>query len=106
MAAVGADPTAKRAILAAIVETLPRLGAGDPVCVGALVVLEREDGAEVRYLVLPCAGGRRVVHGGSTVTAVSPGSPLGRSLLGKGIDDEVIARTPRGLTALVVVDLA
>jgi transcription elongation factor GreB len=67
---------------------------------GAWVTLEEESGAQVRYRVVgpdesdPAAG-----H-------ISMDSPLGRSLLGREEDDEVVVARPRGRTTYVVLDIS
>jgi transcription elongation GreA/GreB family factor len=49
-------------------------------------VVEVEEDGETRALYLAGAGGGLVLEGG--VTVVTPTSPMGRALLGKGEDDE------------------
>ena len=57
--------------------------------VGSLVKLEYKTG-EVRFLFIgPASGGLVVSLSGSSVIVITPGSPLGKALLGVGIDDEV-----------------
>lgn len=64
---------------------------GAPIRLTALVTLENGEG-EVRRLFLgPAAGGMRIQDGAAEVMVITPGSPLGRSLLGKQVDDEVQA---------------
>jgi transcription elongation factor GreB len=64
---------------------------------GAWVVLERGDGAEVRY---------RIVGPDETDAAanhISMDSPLGRALLGKSLDAQVSVLLPSGSTTFTVV---
>jgi transcription elongation factor GreB len=64
---------------------------------GAWVTLERADGIEVRY---------RVVGPDETDAAsgyISMDSPLGRALLGKGLDAQVTAVLPSGSTTFTIV---
>ena len=57
--------------------------------VGSLVKLEYKTG-EVRFLFIgPASGGLVVSLSGSSVIVITPGSPLGKALLGVGVDDEV-----------------
>lgn len=63
-------------------------GKADPVAAGALVELEDDDDARL-YLVLPYGGGTEVEHDGRSVTVVTGTSPLGRSLLGRVVGDDV-----------------
>jgi transcription elongation factor GreB len=67
---------------------------------GAWVTLEREDGVEVRY---------RIVGPDETDAVaghISMDSPLGRALLGKGLDAQVSVALPTGNTTFTVVAVA
>jgi transcription elongation GreA/GreB family factor len=57
----------------------------------ALITLEDEAGAQRRLFLGPASGGLKVKDGGSEVVVITPGSPLGRGLLGKQTGDEVQA---------------
>ncbi|HWU85717.1 MAG TPA: GreA/GreB family elongation factor [Kofleriaceae bacterium] len=81
---------------------LRAFGAADRIAMGALVLVE-EDGREHRFFVAPHGGGT-VLAGGAQV--VTPGSPLGRALLGRRVDDEVEVRLPGKLRSFVIVALA
>ena len=67
---------------------------------GAWVTLEDEEGERVRYRVVgpdesePSAG------------LISMDSPVGRSLMGRGVDDEIEVRRPRGETTYVVLEIS
>lgn len=64
---------------------------------GAWVSLERNDGVEVRY---------RIVGPDETDAAggyISMDSPLGRALLGKGLDAQVSVELPAGSTTFTIV---
>jgi transcription elongation factor GreB len=64
---------------------------------GAWVTLERNDGAEVRY---------RIVGPDETDAPagfISMDSPLGRALLGKGLDAQVAVELPAGSTTFTIV---
>jgi transcription elongation GreA/GreB family factor len=67
---------------------LPQLD-GDAAA-GALVELEAEDGATRVLFLAPVAGGTEVMVDGTAVQVVTPASPLGAALLGRGQGDEVI----------------
>jgi len=54
----------------------------EEVAAGALVTTEDDNGLERRYLVLPGAQGDTLGAGEEAVTAVSPSSPIGSSLIG------------------------
>jgi transcription elongation GreA/GreB family factor len=55
---------------------------GEPVGLGALVVLEAA-GKRIDYFIGPRAGGTEVEQDGRSVMVITPQSPLGRQLLGK-----------------------
>lgn len=54
----------------------------DKIAAGALVETEDDTGLERTYLVLPGAQGDTLGSGKEAVTAVSPSSPIGSSLMG------------------------
>ena len=60
----------------------------DLIKMGALITVEDDQG-EIIYFLGPDGGGARVTYQDQQVTVVTPGSPLGRALLGKGVGDEV-----------------
>jgi len=74
----------------------------DKVALGALVTLEDDDGSHAHYFVLPAEGGRKLGDDGAPVRVVTPDSPLGKALIGKSLDDDVIVRTPKGTRECVV----
>ncbi|HEY0192468.1 MAG TPA: GreA/GreB family elongation factor [Kofleriaceae bacterium] len=89
------------AVAAVTALALRRFGPGDPVAISAVVTLD--DDGETKRLWLAPAGGGGVVAG--DVQVVTPGSPLGRAVLGKRVDDEVELRLPgkqRTLTVLAI----
>ena len=61
---------------------------GEPVSLGALVVLEGM--TTNHYFIGPRAGGTEIVHEGRTVLVITPQSPLGRQLVGKKQGDLVL----------------
>ncbi|MDB6114459.1 MAG: hypothetical protein JWQ83_604 [Lacunisphaera sp.] len=56
-------------------------GPGEPVSIGALVVLE--GGTPLYYFIGPRAGGTEVSCDGRSVMVITPQSPLGRQLVGR-----------------------
>jgi transcription elongation GreA/GreB family factor len=72
------------------------LGPGDVVRSGALVGLRDEDGRELLYFLAPAGGGERLEVGGASILVVTPQSPLGASLLGARVDDELEVELPGG----------
>ncbi|WP_141063750.1 GreA/GreB family elongation factor [Pseudomonas lactucae] len=57
--------------------------------IGTLMGLEDENGRQQWLFLAPDAAGLKVDVVGQPVTVITPRSPLGKSLLGKCIDDEV-----------------
>jgi transcription elongation GreA/GreB family factor len=73
--------------------------------VGSLLKLEYETG-EGRFLFIgPASGGLAVSLAGSSVIVITPGSPLGRALLGGAIDDEVSVDVSGGASKARIVGL-
>jgi len=71
----------------------------DRIFFGAWVTLEDEEGEELVY---------RIVGPDETDAAsraISMDSPMGRSLLGKEVDDEVSVRRPRGNAHFTVIEI-
>ncbi len=64
---------------------------------GAWVTLEDEAGAEVRYRIVGPD------ESDATSGLISIASPVGRSLIGKQVDDEVVVRRPKGETTYTVL---
>jgi transcription elongation GreA/GreB family factor len=56
---------------------------------GALVALESATGARQWFFLGPDAAGLKLEFEGCPVMVITPRSPLGQSLLGKEVDDEV-----------------
>jgi transcription elongation GreA/GreB family factor len=74
----------------------------DEVGLTALVgLLSRDRNAQVVFLV-PCAGGEVVRVDDTSIQCLTPGSPLGRALLGREVGDEVVVRLPGGDQALTL----
>ena len=68
---------------------LKEFGPDDAIALTALVGVEDDHGGEAIYLVVPCAGGETLEVDGRTIKTLTPGSPLGTTLLGCYADDEV-----------------
>src|SRR5262245_11640257 len=73
--------------------------AAKPIAIGALVVIE-EDSRRQTLLLAPQGGGRTLANG--PVQVVTPASPPGRALLGKGLDDLCEVRVGNRLRELVI----
>jgi transcription elongation GreA/GreB family factor len=68
---------------------LPVFAGDAPVQSGALVELEDDDGGTRLLFMAPHAGGTELSVEGMSVLVVTPGSPLGAALLGRGVGDDV-----------------
>ncbi len=62
-----------------------------PIRLTALVTLENGEGTLRRVFLGPQAGGKIIADGDGEIVVITPGSPLGRSLLGMRSGDEVKA---------------
>lgn len=60
-----------------------------PIRLTALVDLENEEGSVKRVFLGPQAGGMKISDGAGEVVVITPGSPLGRRLLGLRKGEEV-----------------
>jgi len=67
-----------------------------PIALGAIVALEGDDDDAFWYLLAPAGGGARLELGATSMTVVTPESPVGRALLGRREGDDVEIRTPQG----------
>ncbi len=70
-----------------------------PIRLTALVTLEDLAGAVKRIFLGPQAGGMKIGNSDDEIVVITPGSPLGRSLLGLRSGDEVKA----GATSFTIV---
>jgi transcription elongation GreA/GreB family factor len=77
----------------------------DPIALGALVTLERDD-AMHRTVFLAPAGGGVVLQAEPPIHVVTTETPLGRAILGKHLDDEVTLRIAYETRTFVVVELS
>jgi transcription elongation GreA/GreB family factor len=92
--------TLKETIAALRALRLRSFGPEDPVAltaIVALVTLDVPDAEETLYFLVPSAGGERLMIDDVTLHSVTPGSPVGRELVGRTVDDEVEVELPGGL---------
>lgn len=71
--------------------TLQNFDDDTPIRLTALVNLEDGEGVVRRLFLGPQAGGMKIADGDGEIVVITPGSPLGRSLLGLRTGDEVRA---------------
>ena len=62
-----------------------------PIRLTALVTLEDGEGNMRRFFLGPQGGGLKIADGNTEIVVITPGSPLGRGLLGRRTGDEVKA---------------
>ncbi|MFH1192839.1 MAG: hypothetical protein V1656_00775 [Candidatus Jorgensenbacteria bacterium] len=69
--------------------------------IGSLVIAER-DGKEARYFILPEGNGVTLSIGDKMCAIITPGSPLGKVLIGKAVGEEfALGGTPSRLSGKV-----
>jgi hypothetical protein len=86
---------------------------GDPAALSALVEVELDQGGSVGgsdvervlYLLSPTGGGLRLEESFGSIVVVTPGSPIGRALVGKRSGADVEFRTPQGLRQGVILSV-
>jgi transcription elongation GreA/GreB family factor len=83
---------------------LGALPAGSPAAVGALITLETK-GRQTRYFLGPRSGGIEATVDDTTVTVVTPSSPLGRQLVGQRVGASVQLPGRGGPVKHTLVDL-
>ncbi len=74
-----------------------------PIALTAWVTLEDEEGGRTHTFVAPAGGGTKLTLGARTIAVVTPGSPLGRALLGKQEGDDVELSSPSGLKSFYIL---
>jgi len=100
-----ADGLAKQALAAAEaiaeIEKMPprKFRGDDPIDLGALVEMEFP-GAREWFFLAPSGGGTEVLHDGTTVTVITPESPLGSQLPGSRVG----ARTSNPAARIIGVE--
>ena len=78
-------------------------GAGEPISLGALVVLEGR--SRSHYLVGPRAGGTEIEADGQAVMVITPQSPLGRQLMGRQQGDTLAVGTGGTSTTMLIASV-
>jgi transcription elongation GreA/GreB family factor len=80
-------------------------GDDDAVALGAVVRLLIDDD-EASYFLVPAAGGTKVQVDGREIALVTPAAPLGRSLLGRRVGDELTLRVKGRVREVELVEIA
>jgi len=86
--------------------SLKPLSTDSTVVLGALVTVESAAEEPQLYFLVPAGAGETLTTEGLTIKVVTPGSPLGRSLLGSAVGDEIRVRSPMGPRELSIVGLS
>ena len=81
-------------------------GADDDIIrLSSLVTLEQADGATKMMFIGPIEGGLKIEHQGKTIMVITPGSKMGRELIGKSVGDSVEIRTGTSSTEYEIVEV-
>ena len=100
-----ADGLARQALAAAEamaeIDKMPqrKFTGDDPIDLGALVEIEFP-GAREWFFLAPSGGGTEVQHEGTTVTVITPESPLGSQLIGSRLGDRTTVPAARIIRAV------
>ncbi|MBK7977812.1 MAG: GreA/GreB family elongation factor [Deltaproteobacteria bacterium] len=81
-------------------------GADDPIALSALAGLEDQDGSISVVFVVAGGGGEALDVDGVSIRPVTPGSPLGRALVGAEAGDSVEVDLPGGRRELTITWVA
>ncbi|GAC1598861.1 MAG: hypothetical protein NVS3B20_20880 [Polyangiales bacterium] len=76
----------------------------DAIAISALVAVECDQTRSI-YFISPTGGGMQARVGQTEVKVVTPVSPLGQALLGKGVGDEVEVQARQGLRVYAITGL-
>jgi len=79
-----------------------RFGPDDAIALSALIGLEDEAGGCSVVLLVPGGAGETLTIDGETIQPVTPGSPLGRALIGCRAGDDVEVELPGGTQQLAI----
>ena len=85
---------------------LADFGDDDPIGPTALVGLRDEEDNESIYFLVAVGGGERLSVGGMAVQTITPQSPLGESIAGRSLGDEIEVYAPGANGSLLIAWLA
>lgn len=86
--------------------TVQDYSANDVIAIGALVTLIDQDEKSLLLFLAPVSGGLKFVFEERTIILITPSSPLGKRLLGKGVDDEFELGTVQHKKHYLIGDIA
>ncbi len=80
--------------------------ADDPIAMGALVGLVDETGKSLTCFISPCAGGQAFSYDAKSGMLITPNSPLGKSIMGSLLEDEIKVSIGRDVKIYEITYLA
>jgi len=78
----------------------------DTIRLTSLVTLEDADGATRTVFIGPIEGGLKIVHQGKEIVVITPGSPMGRELLGKSVSEAIKIEAGTSRTEYEIVEVS
>jgi len=75
----------------------------DTIRLTSLVTLDDDDGTTKEVFLGPAEGGLKIEHHGKEIVVITPGSPMGRELIGKGVGDTVVIEAGKCRTEYEIV---
>jgi len=83
-----------------------RLSQTPAVQLATLVTLEDTAGTIKKLFIGPTEGGLKIEHLGEEIVVITPGSPMGRELLGKSAGDTVVIEAGANLSEYEIVEVS
>jgi transcription elongation GreA/GreB family factor len=83
----------------------PKGAADDTIRLTSLVTLEQADGTVKMMFIGPIEGGLKIEHQGKTIMVITPGSKMGRELIGKSVGDSVEIKSGTSSMEYEIVDV-
>ena len=77
----------------------------DTIRLTSLVTLEQADGATKMVFIGPIEGGLKIEHQRKAIMVITPGSQMGRKLIGKSVGDSVEIETGTSRTEYEIVEI-
>ena len=88
-----------------IYRQLRPLAVADTIRLTSLVTLEDAEGTIKMVFIGPAEGGLKIEQQGKEIVVITPGSPMGRELLGKSLADTVEIEAGTGRTGYEIVEV-
>lgn len=85
---------------------LPSFEDDDPIGVGALVRIREEPNGDLElWWLVPHVAGAEIEQDGEIIRTLTPGSPLGQTLVGMECGDDGVFETPRGKRNFTILEV-